>query len=301
MNHYVSAASHLSQVANGIIEVVHTTRYEYPSAVRLSINEARLHPITDQWQTCLDAELVIDPAARFHAPYRDYFGTLAEPFDVETPHTEIEITGRSTVSCIARPTAEEVVDAPRHARMDPYDPLIEYTLASPMVHWDDEIEALAKSLQQHTVVATALAVNDWLTANLTYSTGSTEVGTSVSDVLAQGRGVCQDFAHIACALLRCAAVPARYVSGYFSSVDLQPGSSFSGEGHAWVEVLVRDGEWWAFDPTNDQPAGDRHVKVGHGRDYSDVVPLRGVYQGGAFGSLRVDVTMRRLEAAHTAE
>ena len=64
-------------------------------------------------------------------------------------------------------------------------------------------------------------------------------------------------------------------------------------------MLVRDGDWWAFDPTNDQPAGDRHVKVGHGRDYGDVVPLRGVYQGGAFGSLRVDVTMRRLEAART--
>ncbi|BEP12030.1 transglutaminase family protein [Acidothermaceae bacterium B102] len=291
----------LHHVANGIIEVVHTTRYEYPAAVRLSINEARLHPISDNWQTCLDAELVVDPPARFHAPYRDYFGTLAEPFDVETPHTSIEITGRSTVSCIARPTAEQVVDAPRRHRMDPYDPCIEYTLVSPMVRWDDEIEALAKSLQKDTVVATALAVNDWLTANLTYSTGSTEVGTSVSDVLAQGQGVCQDFAHVACALLRCAGVAARYVSGYFSSVPLETGISFRGEGHAWVEVLVREGEWWAFDPTNDQPAGDRHVKVGHGRDYSDVVPLRGVYQGGAFGSLRVDVTMRRLAAAHTLD
>jgi transglutaminase-like putative cysteine protease len=291
-------SEHVSHLTNGIIEVVHTTRYDYPNPVRLSINEARLYPVSDAWQTCLDAELVVDPPARFHAPYRDYFGTLAEPFDVETPHTSIEITGRSTVSCVARPTAEQVVDAPRRTKMDPYDPSIEFTLTSPMVTWDEEIEALARSLQKDTVVATALAVNDYLTANITYSSGSTEVGTSVSDVLAQGQGVCQDFAHVACALLRCAGVPARYVSGYFSSVSLEPGSAFSGEGHAWVEVLVRDGEWWAFDPTNDQPAGDRHVKVGHGRDYSDVVPLRGVYQGGAFGSLRVDVTMRRLESAH---
>jgi transglutaminase-like putative cysteine protease len=293
--------SPLSHVANGIIEVVHTTRYDYPAAVRLSINEARLYPVSDAWQTCLDAELVIDPPARFHAPYRDYFGTLAEPFDVETPHTSIEITGRSTVSCIARPTADEVVDAPRQTRMDPYDTSIEFTLPSPMVHWDDETEVLARSLARDTVVATALAVNDWLVANITYSTGSTIIGTSVSDVIAQGQGVCQDFAHVACALLRCNGVAARYVSGYFSSVALETGTSFRGEGHAWVEVLVRPGEWWAFDPTNDQPAGDRHVKVGHGRDYSDVVPLRGVYQGGAFGSLRVDVTMRRLEAARTAD
>ncbi len=288
-------ATHL---ANGIIEVVHTTRYDYPNPVRLSINEARLHPLSDAWQTCLDAELVVDPPPRFHAPYRDYFGTLAEPFDVETSHTSIEITGRSTVSCVARPTADEIMDAPVRKKMDPYNPCIEFTLASPMVTWDETVEALAKSLKQDSVVATARAVNDYLTANITYSTGSTVVGTSVNDVLAQGQGVCQDFAHVACALLRCAGVPARYVSGYFSSVPLEPGIAFRGEGHAWVEVLVRDGEWWAFDPTNDQPAGDRHVKVGHGRDYSDVVPLRGVYQGGAFGDLRVDVTMRRLESTH---
>jgi transglutaminase-like putative cysteine protease len=284
--------------ANGIIEVVHTTRYEYPAAVRMSINEVRMHPVTDAWQSCLDAELVVEPGARFHAPYRDYFGTLAEPFDVETPHTSMVISGRSTVSAIARPTADEVVDAPRLARMDPYDRCVEFMLASPMVHWDDEVEALARSLQQESVVGTAMAVNDWLTGNLTYQSGSTTVGTSVEDVLGQGTGVCQDFAHVACALLRCAGVPTRYVSGYWSPVALVTGSTFSGEGHAWVEVLVRDGEWWAFDPTNDQPAGDLHVKVGHGRDYSDVVPLRGVYQGGGYGRLGVEVTMRRLEPAH---
>jgi transglutaminase-like putative cysteine protease len=290
--------SAIPHAANGIIEVVHTTRYDYPAPVRMSINEVRMHPVTDAWQTCLDAELVVEPAARLHAPYRDYFGTLAEPFDVETPHTTMVISGRSTVSAIARPTADEVVDAPRAARMDPYDRCIEFTLPSPMVHWDDEVEALARSLQQESVIGTAMAVNDWLTGNLTYLTGSTIVGTSVQDVLAQGTGVCQDFAHVACALLRCAGVAARYVSGYWSPVPLATGSTFSGEGHAWVEVLVRQGEWWAFDPTNDQPAGDRHVKVGHGRDYSDVVPLRGVYQGGAFGNLGVEVSMRRLEPAH---
>src|SRR4051812_9111425 len=175
----------LSHLANGIIEVVHTTRYDYPNPVRLSINEARLHPVSDAWQTCLDAELVVDPPPRFHAPYRDYFGTLAEPFDVETPHTSIEITGRSTVSCIARPTADQVIDAPVRTKMDPYDPFIEFTLPSPMVTWDETVEALAASLKQDAVVATALAVNDHLTANITYSTGSTQVGTSVNDVLAQ--------------------------------------------------------------------------------------------------------------------
>ena len=36
--------------ANGIVEVVHTTRYEYPVAVRMSINEVRMHPVTDAWQ-----------------------------------------------------------------------------------------------------------------------------------------------------------------------------------------------------------------------------------------------------------
>jgi transglutaminase-like putative cysteine protease len=78
--------------------------------------------------------------------------------------------------------------------------------------------------------------------------------------------------------LRSVGIPARYVSGYLHPVaEAAVGETVMGESHAWVE-------WWAgdyqgYDPTNDRVVGDRHVIVGRGRDYNDVPPLRGVYDG----------------------
>ena len=40
------------------------------------------------------------------------------------------------------------------------------------------------------------------------------VSTPVMEVLAQKRGVCQDFAHLMIACLRSLGIPARYMSGY---------------------------------------------------------------------------------------
>ena len=61
--------------------------------------------------------------------------------------------------------------------------------------------------------------------------------------------------------------------------------------HAWVEALIPapdGGEpvWVAADPTNRGLAGERHVKIGHGRHYSDVPPVKGVFRGGASGRAR---------------
>ena len=57
--------------------------------------------------------------------------------------------------------------------------------------------------------------------------------------------------------------------------------------HAWLEALLpglgRRGEpvWVGADPTNRRLAGETHVKIGHGRLYADVAPIKGVYRGEA--------------------
>ena len=64
--------------------------------------------------------------------------------------------------------------------------------------------------------------------SLEYEWGITGVGTTASEALAAGRGVCQDYAHIMLAACRAAGIPARYVSGHLGG---------EGGSHAWVEVL----------------------------------------------------------------
>ncbi len=133
------------------------------------------------------------------------------------------------------------------------------------------------------VVSLVLALHRVTGARLTYARGATDVGIEVEEVLAQGKGVCQDYAHLAVALCRSQGIPARYVSGYLftrddsAGADVEDGDVVDVQTHAWFEAAVPGFGWLALDPTNQQEVGVRHVKIGHGRDYDDVQPLRGVF------------------------
>jgi len=76
------------------------------------------------------------------------------------------------------------------------------------------------------------------------------------------------------------------VSGYLYATDSSLGDDPDVDEiyvatHAWMEVLIPGCGWWGLDPTNRLVVGERHVKMGHGRDYEDVMPRRGVYHGDA--------------------
>ncbi len=128
----------------------------------------------------------------------------------------------------------------------------------------------------------AANISGWVHQAMTYKRGVTGVRTSAAEALAQGHGVCQDYAHVMIALCRLCGVPARYVSGHLL-----------GEGpmHAWVEVLLPsphhpdEGVAWPFDPTHDRPTSLRYLTVAVGRDYADVSPTRGTFRAAAGGRL----------------
>lgn len=97
-------------------------------------------------------------------------------------------------------------------------------------------------------------------------------------------------------MYRSIGIPARYVSGYLYAADqtraVAPDEpELSVQTHAWIEVFVPGHGWWGLDPTNNQTVGELHVKIGHGRDYEDVMPLRGVYHGGSDHDLGVRVAI----------
>jgi len=119
--------------------------------------------------------------------------------------------------------------------------------------------------------------------------------------------VCQDFVHLALILLRRRGIAARYVSGYLFASPPDGGfDSVEVDTHAWLEVLLPDGGergepvWVGVDPTNRARAGEQYVKIGHGRRYDDVPPIKGVYRGGAPAELSASVVMTRLDPATSA-
>jgi len=75
--------------------------------------------------------------------------------------------------------------------------------------------------------------------------------------------------------------------------------------HAWLEALIPAADegapaWVSADPTNRTLASARHVKIGHGRSYADVPPVKGVYRGAGSSTYDARVEMRRLDGTATA-
>ena len=136
--------------------------------------------------------------------------------------------------------------------------------------------------------------------NLRYETASTQVNTPALEALKQGKGVCQDFAHIMVACCRALGLPARYVSGYMltNPPPGQPRLIGCDASHAWASVYLPGlRQWLDFDPTNNRTPGEDYVTLATGRDFLDVSPMRGVIRGGAQHILEVAVTVEPLSEA----
>ena len=66
--------------------------------------------------------------------------------------------------------------------------------------------------------------------------------------------------------------------------------------HAWFSVFAPGKGWVDFDPTNNQMPREHHVTVAWGRDYTDVVPLKGVIFGRGKHHLSVAVDVERMNS-----
>ena len=168
----------------------------------------------------------------------------------------------------------------------------------------DDLHALARA---NTPLATVRLVCELIPDRFRYEPGATYVGSTIQDLLVAGGGVCQDFVHLALVLLRHQGIAARYVSGYLWAAPGEGGKdSLEVDTHAWLEALVPGaggrGEpvWVGADPTNRRLAGETHVKIGHGRRYADVPPIKGVYRGPARAELSSSVLMERLDPQASA-
>jgi transglutaminase-like putative cysteine protease len=139
---------------------------------------------------------------------------------------------------------------------------------------------------------TALRVCKFIFDSVKYQHGVTGVNSIATEAWSAKVGVCQDFAHLALGALRSVGIPARYVSGYLHpKLEPEIGDRAVSESHAWIEWFA--GEWFGYDPTNDTAITQRHIVVGHGRDYDDVPPLRGVYSADCTSELFVSVHITR--------
>ncbi|PHR98206.1 MAG: transglutaminase [Leeuwenhoekiella sp.] len=116
-------------------------------------------------------------------------------------------------------------------------------------------------------------LNNWLFSNFKFKQQVTDTRSTTEDFVSRGAGVCQDFIHLFLAIARHNKIPTRYTSGY-----LHQGNGYKGDSqmHAWAECYIPEKGWLGFDPTNNLIALENHIKVAHGKDYSDCSPIKGV-------------------------
>jgi transglutaminase-like putative cysteine protease len=276
------------------------TEYRYSEPVFDQHNSLRVKPASGAAQRVRHFRLSVDPSARTRS-YRDYFGTEVIDFNVPGEHERLAITAEGEVTTEAPP--EPPGGGWERARGEAY------TTAGGefLLRTDDEppngtLDRLIEDVRSSDPRMTLEAVCSLIPERFEYSPGATFVGSTVDDLLEGGAGVCQDFVHLALILLRRYGVAARYVSGYLFAAPEDGGTdSVEVDTHAWVEALLpgENGEaptWVGADPTNRRLAGETHVKIGHGRFYGDVPPIKGVYRGaGGEAEHDVSVKMTRLD------
>ena len=289
------------------LDIQYRMHFRYSEPVMESQNEVRVRPRDDECQRVLSYRLSSQPEAPvLHAS--DYWGTAVEHVGVRTRHHELELLAEGSVETEPRPVPAEEPPVAALAEADFQAEHFEMLAPSPHVRWMPEDRVARRAAEAtrgaSTVGEAVAAVVDDVRSALSYQPGATDIGVELGELLDGGVGVCQDYAHLAIGMMRSVGVPARYVSGYLFAADetaadhadAETTGVVSVQTHAWIEVAVPGWGWWALDPTNGGPVGERHVVIGCGRDYGDVPPVRGAFMGSATADVDAEVVIGRRPA-----
>jgi transglutaminase-like putative cysteine protease len=271
-------------------------RYAYPTPIHdLHQRLIMLPPEEHGGQRLLDRELRVDGAeeARLLSQV-DRFGNVVYHVSSPAVHEWVAFTAEFTVERFA--TSEPLRVGVEDDGVAQY--LVRTALTAPDARIRDEARKLAAEIRATPIAALeaellpkgaglldADGVRQWAAAQcgglwaaraITYQFGATGVQTPAAMALHLGRGVCQDYAHLAISMLRELGVPVRYVSGHLLG---------EGAPHAWIEALLPDPDApdtlriVAYDPTHQIVPGLNYITVAVGRDFADVTPTSGTFQG----------------------
>jgi transglutaminase-like putative cysteine protease len=294
-----------------LYRVTHETSYEHASLTNAAWQALHLQPRNEAAQQCEAFELRIEPHPMDLASRLDYFGNRQHVFTLREPHRELIIRSRSLVRrqeptlpmaglTPALRAMPELVDA---AVADTDFTLEQFRHASPLVPLLPEARRLTRELADGLDPAQT-TILDWIEVvgarfheAFTFDAEATQISTPLAEVIAERRGVCQDFAHLLLSCLRQRGLAAAYVSGYLLTQPPpgQPRLIGADASHAWVSVYVPGTGWIDYDPTNACWVGTGHIVVARGRDYFDVSPVKGLFSGGGAQTLETGVTVEASE------
>ncbi len=272
--------------------VTHRTAYHYSATMSDGYTVVNVVPRNTEWQYVRDTSVELVPIESGSDRFVDVFGNIVHQFGLHEPHADVVVVATSSVDVALRP--DPIDDTPWEAVVARLDSLTgddaidvgTFRAASTFV----DLGSLGGTLREYagrsftdhrSVVDSARSLCGQIFTDYEFDADFSTVSTPLAEVIEARRGVCQDFAHLAVGCLRSLGLAARYVSGYIETAPPpgQPRLVGADASHAWCSVWTPQAGWVDFDPTNGHLPANRHVTVAWGRDYADVIPVRGVMIG----------------------
>ncbi|MBI1171913.1 transglutaminase family protein [bacterium] len=261
-----------------LLLIDHVTLYRYASPVRGVVQSHRLTPSICEGQQVLDWEVTVTGGLK-GGGFRDGAGDWVQGWSVKGPVSEIAVHVRGRVQ-----TADTAGVLRGHREIVAPECYLGETFATELTGGLPMLAKAAEGAEDRLAAAHALcrAVSE----AVAYRPGATNAHTTAAEALDQGEGVCQDHAHVLCAVARANGIPARYVSGYLlADAEGAPHEA----AHAWAELFVPGLGWVGFDPANECCPDDRYVRLGSGLDAREAAPIRGSARSS--GPETLDVTV----------
>jgi transglutaminase-like putative cysteine protease len=266
-----------------LISVRHMTRYSYAEPVAYSVQTLRLTPAPYKGHRPIGWSVRVAGCDK-PLQFQDGFGNAVHLAAITGSHEEVVIEAVGTVetedcngivSGLANTVPQRIY-------------LRETTQTRP----DKAINDLARSVRGKDQLSRLHELVGVVRDRLDYVPGVTDAHTGAAEALADGKGVCQDHAHIFITAARSLGIPARYVTGY---LVLEEGTHADAH-HAWAEAWVEGLGWVGFDVTNRICPTERYVRLAAGLDASYAAPVTGLRRGGAVEALEVSVEVQQASA-----
>lgn len=261
------------------IGIDHSTTYAYDRAARFIIQTLRLTPRSSEAQTVSNWRIETNVDARLRRS-EDAFGNIVHALYTEQPTQTLTIRVSGEVTTVD--TAGVVP-----ADQERLSPLV-FLRDTPLTARDQLITVFASEFSAHPALERMHRLMAAIHGSVAFEVGVTTPTHTAGEVLALGRGVCQDHAHVFIACARHMGVPARYVSGHLLRSDRADQEA----AHAWAEAWIEDLGWVGFDPANGVCPTDRYVRIATGLDYLGAAPVRGASYGGGGERLAVRLSVR---------
>ncbi len=251
------------------IRVAHSVVYHYDPPASGAIHVLRLTPRNYEGQYVAYWRIDASPDARLTA-HEDAFGNITHVFNADGPLAElrIEVDGQvetQNTNGVVRGGLE---------RFPPSLFLRDTALTQPDAAICEFAQAI-RSADGGAVLSDLHALLQRLHTEMVHDAGPAGAATSAAEAFARKSGAAADLTHIFIAAAHSLGIPARFVAGYFYSVDSGAGQP----GHSWAESYVSGLGWVGFDPAHGFCPTDAHVRVAVGLDRLGASPVRGARYG----------------------